>query len=71
MASPPESNVASESRVLPMEPQLEGEEVEKTRTRPAEVSEPGDEDEISYPEGGLQAWLVVCGSFCGMYVDYC
>ena len=27
----------------------------------------GDE-ETSYPEGGLRAWLVVLGSFCGMYV---
>lgn len=25
-----------------------------------------DCDETSYPEGGLQAWLVVLGSFCGM-----
>ena len=49
-----------------MESQHEGEVAEKIGTRPAEVSEPGDEDEISYPEGGLQAWLVVCGSFCGM-----
>lgn len=24
------------------------------------------EEEISYPEGGLEAWLVVFGSFCGM-----
>jgi hypothetical protein len=27
-----------------------------------------DEDETTYPEGGLRAWLVVLGSFCGMYV---
>lgn len=25
-----------------------------------------DDEEITYPEGGLQAWLVVLGSFCGM-----
>ena len=24
------------------------------------------EEEITYPEGGLQAWLVVLGAFCGM-----
>ena len=24
------------------------------------------EEEITYPEGGLQAWLVVFGAFCGM-----
>jgi hypothetical protein len=27
-----------------------------------------DDEEASYPEGGLRAWLVVLGSFCGMYV---
>jgi hypothetical protein len=27
-----------------------------------------DEEETTYPDGGLQAWLVVLGSFCGMYV---
>ncbi len=25
-----------------------------------------ESDEIEYPEGGLRAWLVVLGSFCGM-----
>jgi hypothetical protein len=28
-----------------------------------------DDVEILYPEGGLRAWLVVFGSFCGMYVE--
>lgn len=32
----------------------------------AEVSD--EEEETSYPDGGLQAWLLVLGSFCGMYV---
>lgn len=32
--------------------------------------EASDEEEISYPEGGLQAWLVVLGSFCGMLACY-
>ena len=26
----------------------------------------GNDDDITYPEGGLQAWLVVFGAFCGM-----
>jgi hypothetical protein len=30
------------------------------------AAEASDDEEISYPEGGLQAWLVVLGSFCGM-----
>jgi len=25
-----------------------------------------DEEETTYPDGGLRAWLVVLGSFCGM-----
>jgi len=29
-------------------------------------AEASDEEETSYPDGGLQAWLVVLGSFCGM-----
>ena len=29
------------------------------------ISHPHDAD-ITYPEGGLQAWLVVLGSFAGM-----
>jgi hypothetical protein len=28
--------------------------------------EASDDEDISYPEGGLQAWLVVLGSFSGM-----
>ena len=28
-----------------------------------------DDEETLYPEGGLRAWLVVFGSFCGMYVE--
>ena len=27
-------------------------------------------DEVTYPEGGLQAWLVVFGSFCGMLAGF-
>jgi len=26
-----------------------------------------DDLETTYPDGGLRAWLVVLGSFCGMY----
>ena len=27
-------------------------------------------DEVSYPEGGFKAWLVVFGSFCGMVAGF-
>ena len=33
-----------------------------------DIVEVNDNEEITYPEGGLRAWLVVLGSFCGMYV---
>jgi hypothetical protein len=26
-----------------------------------------EDSENTYPDGGLRAWLVVLGSFCGMY----
>ncbi|KAI9855849.1 MAG: hypothetical protein M1830_006440, partial [Pleopsidium flavum] len=28
------------------------------------------EDDVTYPEGGLRAWLVVFGSFCGMMAAF-
>lgn len=33
-----------------------------------DTAEVSNDEEVSYPEGGLQAWLVVFGSFCGMYL---
>ena len=33
---------------------------------PTETNTP---EELTYPDGGLQAWLVVLGSFCGMYLS--
>ena len=33
-----------------------------------DIAEASDDEDIIYPEGGLRAWLVVLGSFCGMYV---
>lgn len=44
-----------------------------------QVSEPGaqpfqpifaEHEDVTYPEGGLEAWLVVLGSFSGMVIDY-
>jgi len=35
----------------------------------ATTTETSYNSETSYPDGGLQAWLVVLGSFCGMYVS--
>ena len=31
-----------------------------------DITEANDNEDITYPEGGLRAWLVVLGSFCGM-----
>jgi hypothetical protein len=66
MVSSPGINFAAESCVLRIAPPREDKMLEKGRVESAEVSEPSDEEEISYPEGGLEAWLVVFGSFCGM-----
>ena len=33
-----------------------------------DAAEVSDDEETSYPDGGLQAWLVVLGSFCGLCV---
>jgi hypothetical protein len=33
-----------------------------------DTAEASDDEGTTYPDGGLQAWLVVLGSFCGMYV---
>lgn len=30
------------------------------------TAESSEDDDLSYPEGGLQAWLVVLGSFSAM-----
>jgi hypothetical protein len=35
---------------------------------PASIHSHGDE--VVYPEGGLRAWLVVLGSFCGMLAAF-
>jgi hypothetical protein len=63
MASLPEHNLVAE---LCKGPPREGATFEKGTTQSAEVSEPSDEEETTYPEGGVEAWLVVFGSFCGM-----
>lgn len=38
----------------------------KNEPNPTETNTP---EEPPYPDGGLQAWLVVLGSFCGMYLS--
>ncbi|KAL8698591.1 MAG: hypothetical protein Q9224_001781 [Gallowayella concinna] len=37
----------------------------KTKSNPPEI-----QSEVTYPEGGLRAWLVVFGSFCGMLASF-
>jgi hypothetical protein len=36
----------------------------------AEGSEDSTIDQVTYPEGGLQAWLVVFGCFCGVLAGF-
>lgn len=66
MVSSPGNSVASGLSESSIAPNHAVEAVEKVKDEPAEVSEPPDEKESSYPEGGIEAWLVVLGSFCGM-----
>ncbi|KAH9873317.1 hypothetical protein J1614_005715, partial [Plenodomus biglobosus] len=70
MVASPENNFAVESCVSRIETPRKDEILEKGRTESAEVPEPRDEAETFYPEGGLEAWLVVSGSFCGMLSCY-
>ncbi|PQE16389.1 major facilitator superfamily transporter protein [Rutstroemia sp. NJR-2017a BVV2] len=35
-----------------------------------ELNEPDSHDDITYPEGGTRAWLVVFGSWCGMFASF-
>jgi hypothetical protein len=51
--------------VAPLHPELERQESSWQAGPPiASIYSAGDE--TVYPEGGLQGWLVVLGSFCGM-----
>lgn len=47
---------------------------DEEKGRQAELPSPASaltvKDETAYPEGGLQAWLVVFGSFCGMMAGF-
>lgn len=36
----------------------------------SDESDSDSEDDYKYPEGGLQAWLVVFGSWCGMFCSF-
>jgi hypothetical protein len=37
-----------------------------TKNEPNTTETSSNHEEPTYPDGGLQAWLVVLGSFCGM-----
>ena len=37
---------------------------------PVDPTPSPDHSEVDYPEGGLRAWLVVLGSFCGMVASF-
>jgi hypothetical protein len=40
-----------------------------TKEEPNTTEPDASDSETTYPEGGLRAWLVVLGSFCGMYAQ--
>jgi hypothetical protein len=54
----------------PLRPSLERHESYWQAGPPASLYTPSIGDETSYPEGGLRAWLVVFGSFCGMLASF-
>lgn len=39
-------------------------------TETNDSSVPAYDDKDDFPEGGLKAWLVVCGSFCGSFAVF-
>jgi hypothetical protein len=61
-----QENVAS---VAPKRPDIERQE-SYWQAGPPAASLYSAGDEIAYPEGGLQGWLVVFGSFCGMLSSF-
>jgi hypothetical protein len=58
MSSPP----GNDGKVTPYPPCLVSNDAEHEH----DIAEASDDEDITYPEGGLRAWLVVLGSFCGM-----
>ncbi|UPX16734.1 uncharacterized protein EKO05_0007121 [Ascochyta rabiei] len=70
MFSSLEDNFVAASCVLRIEPPREDGMLEKVKIESPGISGPNDEEEIFYPEGGLEAWLAVMGSFCGMLSCY-
>ena len=42
----------------------------KSEDLEAHASPDHEKEDVIYPEGGLQAWLVVVGSFCGMIAAF-
>lgn len=43
---------------------------EEKAQQEAPTSPTSSKDDTTYPEGGLQAWLVVFGAFCGMFAGF-
>ncbi|KAJ4366305.1 hypothetical protein N0V83_007941 [Neocucurbitaria cava] len=71
----PPSDTLSQCRSVPTH-SADAQASEKSRESPRNATATGDEekqsetsdsnDEVTYPEGGLKAWLVVLGSFMGL-----
>lgn len=64
-----EKNVEQENATPVVRPDLERQE-SSWQAGPPAASLYSAGDETVYPEGGVQAWLVVFGSFCGMLSSF-
>lgn len=51
-------------------PQAEHARDEDPESGPHYPNNAGEKDQVTYPEGGLEAWLVVLGSFLGMTASF-
>lgn len=67
--TPNSSNASSQTDVSHIQDEEKGHPPEQLESQPR-LTTPVDpaqtHDEITYPEGGIEAWLVVLGAFCGL-----
>ncbi len=63
-------NKETEANIFP-EPEIEAEaDLEKTGVVPKSVVAPGGINPADFPDGGLEAWLVVVGGWCCLFVSF-
>ena len=59
-----EANIMPETEMQPQHPDIEEGKLEKSSTVISAM------DPRSFPDGGLQAWLVVLGGFCCLFCSF-